>query len=160
MSTGRGFAENKVLSYVNLTRPHGDFLPKKYSMSNEANPSYSEDDSLGVIFESLPVILIKYSDFENIVERYFPNIRYEYCFLTQYSGLKDEAALTARVSLKDDYGCSEELKQWQEGKLEDPPWVWVIVQELLRLGIFRWSFVGASRTDRIEEARFIIEVSW
>ena len=160
MSTGRGFTENKVPPLVNLIRRHDDLLPKEYSMSNEANPSYLTGDSLGVVFEHLPVILIKYSDFENIVNRYFPNIKYEYCFLTQYPRLKDEAALTAKVSLEDNYGCSEELKQWQEGELEDPPWVWVIVQELLKLGIFRWSFSGASVTDRIEKARFIIEVSW
>jgi hypothetical protein len=121
----------------------------------------SGTENLGVVFERGPLIVVKYPDFNNIVARYFPDTREEYCLLTHRPNLQSDTALTHRVSLDDDYGCSKELRQWEKGEISDPPFLWTIVQELLRLGVFRWYYPGkGTGTNRIEEARFIIEVFW
>ena len=125
-----------------------------------------KDESLYII-ETLPVIVIDYRRFNELVAKHFPGALYEYCFLSE-NGVGNDMALTRTVKVEDIDGCEEDLEVWATGGRVDPPYVWAIAKELLRRGVFwRSSCFGhgpalsnCRHNLMIRKARFVIEICY
>ena len=122
--------------------------------------------------ESLPVVKINYYDFDTLVNETFPSIIHKYNFVSQTESSNDTSH-SFRITKpyyadqypaddidSDQFYCWEKGRRSPDGSPYRPPWPTSLLENLLKKDVFTKEESKSGKSVSINEALFIIEVSW
>ena len=122
--------------------------------------------------ESLPVVKINYYDFDTLVNETFPSIIHKYNFVSQTESSNDTShsfritkpyyidQYPAESIDSDTFYCWEKGMFRPDGSSYRSPWPTALLENLLKTDVFTKEELKSGKSVPIDEALFIIEVSW